>query len=131
MAHFYGWASTASRLEPLRKQFTFYHQVPRNSWYSFYRPRKNERLSQPWSHPVVLITGPLDWESSTLTIRSLLHDEYFWTVVSIYHNIFYQRIYIFLPHTCKQILGLRAQITCIRKSIKQCPNCSRIVPAQG
>ena len=31
-----------------RRQFTFYHSVPRNSWYSFYRP---------WSHPVVLNTG--------------------------------------------------------------------------
>ena len=50
-----------------RRQFTFYHSVPRNSWYSFYRPRKDERLSRPWSHPVVLITGPLDWESSALT----------------------------------------------------------------
>ena len=29
-------------------------------WYSLYRPRKDERLSRPWSHPVVLITGPLD-----------------------------------------------------------------------
>ena len=28
-------------------------------------PQKDERLSQPWSHPVVLNTGPLDWESST------------------------------------------------------------------
>ena len=26
-----------------RRQFTFYHSVPRNSWYSFYRPRKDER----------------------------------------------------------------------------------------
>ena len=26
------------------RQFTFYHSVPRNSWYSFYRPRKDERL---------------------------------------------------------------------------------------
>ena len=25
-----------------------------------YQPRKDERLSRPWSHPVVLITGPLD-----------------------------------------------------------------------
>ena len=25
-----------------RRQFTFYHSVPRNSWYSFYRPRKDE-----------------------------------------------------------------------------------------
>ena len=23
-----------------RRQFTFYHSVPRNPWYSFYRPRK-------------------------------------------------------------------------------------------
>ena len=52
-----------------RRQFIFYHSVPRNSWYSFYRPRKDERLSRPWSHPVVLITGPLDWESSALTTR--------------------------------------------------------------
>ena len=45
----------------------------RNSWYSFYRPRKDERLSLPWSHPVVLNTGPLDLESSALTTRPLLH----------------------------------------------------------
>ena len=43
-----------------RRQFTFYHSVLRNSWYSFYRPWKDERLSRPWSHPVVLITGPRD-----------------------------------------------------------------------
>ena len=43
-----------------RRQFNFYHSVPRNSWYSFYRVRKDERLSRPWSHPVVLNTGPLD-----------------------------------------------------------------------
>ena len=41
-------------------------------WYSLYRPRKDERLSRPWSHPVVLSTGPLDWESSALTTRPLL-----------------------------------------------------------
>ena len=52
----------------------FYHSVPRNSWYSFYRPRKNERLSRPWSHPLVLDTGHLDWESSALTTRPLLHE---------------------------------------------------------
>ena len=40
-----------------RRQFTFYHSVPRNSWYSFYRPQKDERLSWPWSHPMVLNTG--------------------------------------------------------------------------
>ena len=55
-----------------RRQFSFYHSVPRNSWYSFYRPRKDERLSRPWSHPVVLITGPLDWESTTRPFPFLL-----------------------------------------------------------
>ena len=54
-----------------RRQFTFYHQVPRYSWYSFYRPRKDERPSRPWSHPVVLNTGTLDLESSALTNRPL------------------------------------------------------------
>ena len=53
----------------LRRQCTFYHKVPRNSWYSFYQPRKDERLSRPWSHPVVLNMGTLDWESSVLTTR--------------------------------------------------------------
>ena len=56
-----------------RGQFSFYHLVCRISWYSFYRPRKDERLSRPWRHPVVLNTGPLDWESSVLTTRPLLH----------------------------------------------------------
>ena len=49
--------------------------LPGNSWYSFYRPRKDERLSRPWSHPVVLNTGPLDWESSALTTRPLLQNK--------------------------------------------------------
>ena len=44
------------------------------SWYSFYRPRKDERLSRPCRHPVVLNTGLLDWESSVLTTRPLLDD---------------------------------------------------------
>ena len=75
MAPFYGWSSTASRLHTAtsRRQFTFYHSVPWNSWYSFYRPQKDERLSWPWSHPLVLNTGSLDWESSALTTRPLLH----------------------------------------------------------
>ena len=33
--------------------------------------QNHERLSQPWSHPVVLNMGLLDWESSALTTRSL------------------------------------------------------------
>ena len=38
-----------------RRQFTFYHSVSWNSWYSFYQPRKDQRLSRPWSQPVVYI----------------------------------------------------------------------------
>ena len=52
-----------------RRKFTFYHQVSRKSWYSFDQPRKDDRLSQPWNHPVDLHTGPLDWESSILITR--------------------------------------------------------------
>ena len=34
--------------------------------YTFDRPRKDERLSRPWIHPVVLNPGPLSWEPSAL-----------------------------------------------------------------
>ena len=52
----------------LRMHFTFYHYVPRISWYSFYRPQKDEKLSRPWSHPVVLNMG-----SPGLGIQHLNH----------------------------------------------------------
>ena len=42
-----------------------------------YRPPKDERLSQPWSHPMVLNTGSLDCESSVLTTRPLPHNGLF------------------------------------------------------
>ena len=51
-----------------RRQFTFYHQVPRNSWYSSYQPRKDERLSPPSSHPVIFGYG-----TSGLGIQHLNH----------------------------------------------------------
>ena len=54
MAPFDGWGSTASRLEPLRGGSLLF---PRNPWYSFDRPRKDEWLSRPWSHPVVFEHG--------------------------------------------------------------------------
>ena len=44
----------------------------RNSWYSLYRTSKDERQSQPWSQQVVLNTGPLDLEFSTLTTKQFL-----------------------------------------------------------
>ena len=55
-----------------RRQFTFNHESPRTSWYSFDGPQKDERLSRPCSHPVVLNMGPLDWASSALTTRPFL-----------------------------------------------------------
>ena len=57
----------------MRRQFTFYHSVPRNSWYSFYQPQKDERQSRLCSHAMVLNRGPLDWESNTLTTRPFFH----------------------------------------------------------
>ena len=54
-----------------RREFNFYQYVPRNSWYSFDGPWKNERPSRIWSHSVVLNAGPLDWEVSVLTTRPL------------------------------------------------------------
>ena len=56
-----------------RRQFTFCYSVPRSSWHSVDLSWKDERLSWPWSHPVVLSPGPLDLESTALTTRSLLH----------------------------------------------------------
>ena len=49
--------------------------IPRNFWYSFDRPRKDEKLSWSWRHPVVLNSGPLDWKSSALSTRPFLHEE--------------------------------------------------------
>ena len=37
----------------VRRQFTFYHKLPRNSWYSFDRTQKDEKLSRPWNHSEV------------------------------------------------------------------------------
>ena len=55
----------------MRKEFTFYHCVPRNSWYSFDGPQKRERPSQILSNSVVLNVGPLDWKFRALTTRPL------------------------------------------------------------
>ena len=54
---------------PTRREFTFYHLVPRSYRYSSGQPRKDQGLSQLWSHPVVLNLGPLNWEFSALTTR--------------------------------------------------------------
>ena len=31
----------------------------------FYQPQIDERLGRPWSHPVVLNMGPLDWDQAS------------------------------------------------------------------
>ena len=73
-----------------RSHFNFYHQVPRRSWHSLDWSRRDERLSWPLSHPVVLSSGALDRNSSALTtlghfsIRSLgFHEQpvYFFNVL--------------------------------------------------
>ena len=60
--YFKGRATSKSFEEPLSSQ---------KFLVLIYRPRKDERLSRPWSHPAVLNTGPMDWESSALTTRPL------------------------------------------------------------
>ena len=76
MAPFYGWGLTASRLEPLRGGSllftTKFSEIPS----TMYRPWKDERLSQPWCHPVVLNMGPRDSESSDLITSPSLHKTY-------------------------------------------------------
>ena len=79
MASFYGWGSTASRLEPIwGGNLLFPNKFPKVPGTQFINVRRikvfdGRRISGPLSHPVVLNTGPLDWESSTLTTRPLLH----------------------------------------------------------
>ena len=69
MATFYGWGSNASRLEPLRGgSLLFTTKVPEIPGTHFIDLGKiTLDLSRPWSYPVVLNTGLLDWESSALT----------------------------------------------------------------
>ena len=70
MAPFCGWGSTTSRREPLHGGSllftTKFPEIP-----GTHRPQKDEWLSWPTSHPVVLNMRPLDWESSALTTRPL------------------------------------------------------------
>ena len=59
----HGWGSTASRLEPLRgSSLLFTTKFPEIPGTHFIDLGKDERLSRPWSHPVVLKMGPLDWK---------------------------------------------------------------------
>ena len=67
--------STVSRLQSHAEEIISFllliSQVSRSCWYSIDPSRKDQRLSWPWSHPVVLKLWPLDWESSALSTRPL------------------------------------------------------------
>ena len=80
MAPFYGLSSTASRLESLRGGSllftTKFQEIPGTHFIDL--GRKDERLSRPWSYPVVLDTGSLEWEFRALTTRPLVHKETKW-----------------------------------------------------
>ena len=64
----YGWGSTASRLEPLWRG-SFLSLSLQKFLVLIFGPRKAERLSRPWSHPVVLNMGSLYRQSSALNCR--------------------------------------------------------------
>ena len=47
---FYGWVQLYQNYRATTQiHFAFYRQVPRSSWYSFDRPRTDERLSRQLS----------------------------------------------------------------------------------
>ena len=65
--------SSALRLQIFYEETVYFRNyVPRSNWYTFHRPRKDERLSRPWSYTLVLTLVALDLKSSVLTTRTLL-----------------------------------------------------------
>ena len=72
IAPFYGWGSTASRLESHFEEAVYF--LPLSSQKLLVL--MDEKLNRARSHPVVLNTGPLDLESSALTARPLFHKNY-------------------------------------------------------
>ena len=65
--------STVSRLQRRYEEAAhFLPPRPQEFLVLIYRPRKDEMLSRPWTYPVTLKLGPLDWESSALTKKPLL-----------------------------------------------------------
>ena len=72
MVHLYQWRLTVSRLRSHNKETVLFVPLSlTSSWYSCDWPRKVHRLNKPWSHPVFLNLGSLDWESSTQTTSLL------------------------------------------------------------
>ena len=54
MATFYGWGSTSSRLVPIRGGSLLFATKFPDIPGTHFTHRKDERLSRPWNHPVVL-----------------------------------------------------------------------------
>ena len=52
-----------------KRQFIFYHSVPRSSWYLFYRAKKDS-VSQPWSHRVDLGATDVYKEHETVVLST-------------------------------------------------------------
>ena len=72
IAPFYGWGSTVSRLQSHYKEAVYFLPVSSQTLLVLiWSTSEGYRLSRPWSHPMVLNTGLLDWESSALTTRKL------------------------------------------------------------
>ena len=71
MAPFYGWGSTVSRLEPLRGGSLLLPMSPQKFLILTLSTSEGWKTESTLEPPVVLNTGPLDWESSTLTTRPL------------------------------------------------------------
>ena len=61
MTSFYEWGSTGSWLQSHLEEAVYFLPFT----------RKDESLSQPWSHQVFLNTVPLDWEFSTLGVQPI------------------------------------------------------------
>ena len=71
MAPFYGWGSTTSSLEPLRGGSLLLPLSPQKFLVLTLSTSEGWKAESTLEPPVVLNTGPLDWESSTLTTRPL------------------------------------------------------------
>ena len=74
MTPFYGWGSTVSRLQSHYEETVYFlpfssQEILVLNWLT---SEKDEKLSWPWSLPVVLKPGPMEYESSTLTTRLLI-----------------------------------------------------------
>ena len=67
MAPFYGWGSTAKRLEPLLGGSLLFTTKFPEFLVLILLTSEGWRAESTFSHPVVLNTGPLDYKYSALT----------------------------------------------------------------